>query len=74
MTPSRPLSQRVREARLGLELTQQELATLCGVAVGTISEIERGVTQDVTERVLRQLGTHLGVSVDELLAERTKRC
>lgn len=68
MTPSsRALAQRVREARLGLELTQQELASMCGVSIWTISNIERGLTRDVSERVLGALATNLGVTIDDLV-------
>lgn len=43
-TSDQPLSQRLRERRLGLKLTLKDVADKAGFSVGYISQIERGIT------------------------------
>ena len=59
----------IRDRRLQLEMTQQQLADRLGVTDKAVSKWERSVSYpDIT--ILRELADALGVSVTELLAGR----
>jgi transcriptional regulator with XRE-family HTH domain len=58
----------LRQARWSTGLTQEELATKCGVSVRTISDIERGHVIRPRATTLRQLA--LGLSMTD---EDTRR-
>ena len=58
----------IRDRRLQLEMTQQQLADRLGVTDKAVSKWERSVSYpDIT--ILRELADALEVSVSELLAE-----
>jgi len=48
------------------ELSQAELADITGVSRPYLSEIERGVAQDVSLRIARKIATALDCSLDEI--------
>jgi transcriptional regulator with XRE-family HTH domain len=50
-------------------LSQHDLATLAGVTQSLISHLELGNKRNPSLRVVIRLSDHLGVSVDDLLAE-----
>ena len=60
------LGERIREARLSKELTQEALAELLGVARPTVTQWETGRREPDNVALLRSLAHHLGVSVDWL--------
>jgi len=62
-----PVGEVVRSLRLGLDITQSELAYRAGVALATVQRVERGRMPSVTN--LHRLAAALGVPVAELLGE-----
>ncbi|MGH2369763.1 MAG: helix-turn-helix domain-containing protein [Chloroflexota bacterium] len=62
----RPLP-RLRETRLTVPLTQEELAAASGVSVSTIVRLERG-DMPAEPATIRKLAAALGVSPRELMA------
>lgn len=60
------LSRRLREARLALDLTSEQIAAAVGVSRPTISAIERDAT-GIKATTLGRIAVRLGVSVDWLL-------
>ena len=61
------LGEHVRKRREQLGLSQRELARGSGIPQSTISNIERGVQEDVTTAVLRPLARALRCSADLLI-------
>ena len=64
------LGNRIRTARKDCQLTQQELADQCGLAVKTIQEIEKG-RKNATYETLAQLIERLGISANTLFQSKT---
>lgn len=62
------LAQLVRSRRVGLGLTQEELAKEISVSRSMINEIERGASPITHEETARDLAKVLGVSADEIFA------
>ncbi len=58
-------SAKVKEARLALHLTQQELADLIGCSQSSISYIENGVTDVLSIELLQKLSNQLGIELPE---------
>jgi|Deesub1362A_J573_1020465.scaffolds.fasta_scaffold00385_3 HTH-type transcriptional regulator/antitoxin HipB len=64
------LSQKLKEARLRVGLSQEEVARRVGCSVRTYARWERGETMPQT-RYLQALARVLGVTVDDLVKEDT---
>lgn len=62
---------RVRDLREAASLTQEQVAERMGVAVSTVSRLERGVSGINTSR-LPALATSLGVSISSLFSHLTE--
>lgn len=62
-----PLARNVRAARHAADLGQERLAAKAGVSVGTVSKIERGVSQQPDLATLEAIAGALGVNVHDLL-------
>lgn len=60
------LGERLKAARLATGLTMAELATICGLTKGFISQVESGAS-DPSLNTLRKIGSALKVSVSDLL-------
>ncbi|WP_237173694.1 helix-turn-helix domain-containing protein [Paracandidimonas lactea] len=60
------LGQRLRELRKAQNLSLSQLAAACGMSVGLLSQIERGLSA-VSLKNLRSLARELNVSVNSLL-------
>lgn len=69
MYSAKTLSDRLHLLRRDMKWDQSELAERSGVSRGYISEIERGVKQNVGVEVVFALAEALGVSVAYLLGE-----
>lgn len=61
---------RVRELRVAADMSQQDLAVRAEVAEGTLSELERGVRNNVSMRVLNQLAAALDCDLNVDFKER----
>jgi transcriptional regulator with XRE-family HTH domain len=61
------IGERVRKRRLELGLSQRELAHRLGVRYATLSDLERGVREEMTIALLRKLARALGVTSDWLI-------
>lgn len=74
MTPSEAIGRRVLLARHARGLSQQQLATLCGVSLNTIWNIENGKKEDRGPSVfiIQSIARELGVSTDFLLGLTTR--
>ncbi len=72
------LAERVRELRIGVGLTQAELAARAGVTVETVARLERvlrgrsSANANPSLETLSRLGSALGVTAAELLLPRSK--
>ena len=62
----RKLGNRVQSRRVALGLTIKELAALCGVALSSLSFLERGRIYSLRPYLIL-LAEKLGMSIDELL-------
>lgn len=60
------LGQQLRELRKERGLSLQELSAACGVSVGTLSHVERGLTS-ASVKTLSRISRQLGVSINDLL-------
>lgn len=60
------LGQKIKELRLGLNLTQEDLSLACDVDVRTIQRIEKG-QQNITLSVLFSIAESLQISAHELI-------
>lgn len=65
------IGKRIREERLKLRLTQENLSELVGISDSYLGQIERG-EKCLTLDTLLSLANKLGVSVDYLLKDYTK--
>lgn len=63
----------LKRRRKALGLTQVELADKANVAQSMISQIERGISDNVTIDNLRSLANALDCAVVDLLTERDKK-
>jgi transcriptional regulator with XRE-family HTH domain len=63
-----PIQLRVRELRLARDLTQVQLAAMCGMPQSTISRIESGTTSGVDFDTLDKIAGALDVHPSELVA------
>ncbi len=63
------LSQNIRRFRKELNISQEELAEMCGLHRTYVGSVERG-ERNVTLSTLEAFSAVLGVSVAELLTER----
>jgi len=68
MTTAQELGTRLRQLRKARQLTLNNLATLSGVAVSTISKIENGALSPTLDKVLR-LASGLDLSISQLIGE-----
>jgi transcriptional regulator with XRE-family HTH domain len=66
------MGERLRQIRLGLGLTLAEVADRSGLAVSTVSKVERGLMALTYDR-FSQLADGLGVDVGELFSEHGER-
>ena len=64
------LGNRIRAARKDCNLTQQELADQCGLAVKTIQDIEKG-RKNATYETLASLIERLGIPANTLFQPKT---
>lgn len=64
------LGQRIREARKGCELTQQELADQTGLSIKTVQDIEAGKKNTSYETIL-SLAMRLGVTPNMLFPAKS---
>jgi len=74
-TKTNALGARIREARLFLRMTQDDLACEARISKGFLSEVENG-NKDVATVRLRRIADALGVSLDWLVRgeETAERC
>ena len=61
-------SERLKELRLEMGMTQTQLARVCNVSVQCISSLEMG-TRSPSGKTLQVLSSHLGVTIDYLLGQ-----
>jgi len=61
------VGERLRKRRLELGISQRELARRLGVRYATLSDLERGVREEMTIALLRKLARALGVTSDWLI-------
>lgn len=61
------MGERLRKRRQELGLSQRELARRLGARYATISDLERGVREEMTIALLRKLARALGVTSDWLI-------
>jgi len=66
------IGQNIREQRKKSNLTQNELAELSGVAVGTISQYERGRRRQPNIAQLKKIADALEVTIELLLNPKAK--
>jgi transcriptional regulator with XRE-family HTH domain len=66
--PSMPIAQKLRELRLANKYTLQQLATVAGLSISAITQIEYGVNLHPRLDTLKKLARALGVSLDDLAA------
>jgi transcriptional regulator with XRE-family HTH domain len=64
--PSETLGQRIKKRRLGLGMTQRQLAEAVGITVPYMSKIEAG-RETPTEEKIRKVATALRLDPDELI-------
>ncbi len=62
----------VKNRRLGLGLTQQELEAGSGVTQSMISKLEKGTARNISVDALRKLAKALNCSLVDLLPEEDK--
>lgn len=63
----------LKERRLELGFTQQELEERSGVTQSMISKLEKGTAHNISVEALRKLAKALNCSVTDLLPEEDKR-
>ena len=66
MTSPETIGQRIKRERLGLSITQRELAEKVGVGVPHISKIEAG-RENPSDELLARIASVLGLETEELL-------
>ena len=57
---------RIREVRLSLNMSQEQLAQKSGVSRVTISTLESGCREITTTKTLMKIAAALGVTVEDL--------
>lgn len=62
-----PIAQNIRQKRKELNLSQDKLSKLAGVAYNTVVKIESGENSNPTIETLRKIAGALKVGVDELI-------
>lgn len=62
--------EKIREARLELEMTQVELAEVSGVSPYTISQIETGIRRNVRRDTMKVIAQNLNRTVEELTGDK----
>lgn len=62
----------IRAIRISRNFTQRRLAIACDCTVSTISQIENGRFESISERMLAALSKALDVPADSLLARQRK--
>jgi transcriptional regulator with XRE-family HTH domain len=66
-TTAHARGRRVAARRDALGLTQEQLAQLCECSVRTLTRIESGESDSMTERLIEALHRHLRMPFEELL-------
>jgi len=66
MSSTEPLGKRIKDARLGLRMTQRDLAKAVGVTVPYVSKIEGGKETPTDEKLVK-LAKALDLNADELI-------
>lgn len=61
------IGQRIRKQRERLGLSQRELARRTGIPQSTISDIERGVQEDMTTAMVKRFARALACTTDYLI-------
>src|SRR2546427_5684523 len=61
------MGERIRKRRQELGISQRELARRLGARYATLSDLERGVREEMTIALLRKLARALGVTSDWLI-------
>jgi transcriptional regulator with XRE-family HTH domain len=62
------IGENLQAIRIAKEMSQQRVATLAGLSVSVVAQIERGAITDPRINTLRALAKALGVDVREFLA------
>lgn len=57
---------KLKEVRLALKMSQEELCAKSGVSRGTVSAIENGSIRNVSTKTLIKLANALGTTVDKI--------
>lgn len=60
------MGNRLKEFRLKLKISQEELEAKSGISRGTISAIENDPAYNTTTKTLERLATALGATVDQI--------
>lgn len=61
------VGQKIKALRNNRKLTQDQLWDISGIPQGTISRLERGLSEDIMLSTLLRLSDGLGVEVEELV-------
>jgi transcriptional regulator with XRE-family HTH domain len=64
-----PIGDNVKRLRAAAGLSQQALATVAGLSVSIVSQLEQGTSQDPRLSTLAALAKALSVTLDELARE-----
>jgi XRE family transcriptional regulator of biofilm formation len=65
------IGQRIQQLRLARKMTLSELAERSGVAKSYVSKIERNIQSNPSIQFLEKMADALGVSLNDLLQEKT---
>lgn len=60
------MGNRMKQYRLGLKMSQEELEAKSGISRATISAIENDPAYNTTTKTLERLATALGTTVDQI--------
>lgn len=66
---SKSFGQRVRERRIEEDMSQEELARKAEISRNYLSQIERGVSVNLSRQVMTRLATVLGLGLHGILGE-----
>jgi len=66
------IAEKIRNKRIELGLTQEQLAIKAGIPYTTLSKIENELVTNPTINTLKKIANALEVSVDYLIEEKTK--
>jgi transcriptional regulator with XRE-family HTH domain len=61
------LAHRLRQLRDAASLSQQALATVAGLSISVVTQLEQGTKRDPRVSTVASLADALGVTVDELI-------